>query len=525
MSWFAGLAALLLSFLLLQRLPLTFGDDLNIIAIAKSAGWKQLFSELINPLTPAWYVHGAECQLTTRVFQTLVFKILYSFFGYSFDAFNFHKALAFSVCVGLVFRITALYFKTLLGGGIAAIFFLVSAPLFFTTSWIADTEVLSQAFLLGSVYFFLKIRNKNEFCPAPRLLLFAILYFVCGWMAIKLKETARLLPFVVFAYLVTVCGYSFLRRVSVRKESFWIAVIPTSILLFAVIPFFPDQNLALDSKSDTALRSLHIDGFLIFFRFLISEIFYPFLGMALAFVMLKFCPDSDKKEGSKFELSSNFIFVAFWIGASCAGLFLNFELTTATTRYFSTALLPCYILCGAIIGLAFKFYQKACFLHKPISIAMCLLCLFSLGSLNGGSFFSFKLDEILFFRNFNLAINVADYRLTYKLYCDFYGHCPSMQELDDFYRNNKSMFSEIRLKEWDKNTAFTKGALERHAAKWGKSYVFSFRGDLDVSHRYLKLTDSGDTHSGSFYNDLFSKIKKKSIRSIYLYRFIPDVSV
>ena len=144
------LIGVLFAFFLLQDLPFTFGDDLNVIHTARESSWGVLLRAVLNPFTPAWYVHGEECLLTTRAFETFLFKAVFQGFGYSPNAFQAVKVLGFAGC-GLLISLLVLWgTENRVVALAAAIFFYLLPPVYRSLSWIADLEIHRKAEKAGS---------------------------------------------------------------------------------------------------------------------------------------------------------------------------------------------------------------------------------------------------------------------------------------------------------------------------------------------------------------------------------------
>jgi len=505
------------SFLLLQNLPFTFGDDLNIVYIAKITDWSKLIGEFVHPFTQALYVHGLSCQLSTRVFQTLIFKLSYLLGGYQVNFFWLHKALAYGFCCSGVFAIVSHFSKKIYPGAFAAMFIGFCTPVILSMAWLADTEVVAQAFLIMSLYIFIRLADPAFNGSKIKTAVLLVGYFLAAWAAMKLKETARIIPLITLGYLILTWKGDRGPGKALRS----VLLILSGILFLSIIPGFREAQVVIDTKSHGVLQNLSVKGLMtvaarLFDYFFIPSavlIFYAILGFFTRFNFPKPAAVTGKE-------SPLWIVLALWTLFSLAGFTLGFDIES-NPRYMTTPMIPLGIVMFILLGRAFERVVEANgrILTRIFSVFFLIACLFQgfPGSKNG--FFVFKLDEVLYARNFWGGTDIAIFKMASRVYSDYYGRSePTWQDLHHFFHHEKNRFSGMQLKEWDINQKFDNKQLSESFTEWGALYVYSFSPDLETRYSWLNKIYEDTTDNNSFYSGIIKKIKKKAVRRFYLYK-------
>ena len=204
--------------LLLQNLPFTFGDDLNNIHFAKHTSWSVLLREVVNPFTPAWYVHGGKSLLATRAFEILLFKILVTLFGYAPNAFWSLKAIGYAGSGAVICLLLTFFTRNLWIGFAGSIFFFVFPPVYETVSWISDSEILAELCVLVTFFMYMYLYTDQKKRSAIEILPLILVLIGVSWLGMKLRETARMVPFVLAAFLIVHQNTSILSWVRESKK-------------------------------------------------------------------------------------------------------------------------------------------------------------------------------------------------------------------------------------------------------------------------------------------------------------------
>jgi len=210
--------------LLTWGLPLPFGDDMQQIQTAVDVSWGELLSKWLTPFSPAWHIPSTDAYLTTRIFETVALKVLFSWGGYEASIYHWFKdgiaALLTTVLFLYVYRAGG---RCLPAIGVSLLF--IATPfVYHSVSWIADFEVVSQLCVLLAAICFLKIYLGSKSWS----LFFLSIFF--AWLSYKTRETAKILPLVEIGFLIV---GSF--RVQRMREK-WRAGLIAAISLVLVIP-------------------------------------------------------------------------------------------------------------------------------------------------------------------------------------------------------------------------------------------------------------------------------------------------
>lgn len=506
---------------LLQNLPFTFGDDLNNINLVKNTPWPVLLRALANPFTPAWYVHGIESLLTTRAFFSVLFKLLYDQFGYNENAFWALKAAGFAGTGALVFLLVAALTQKKWVGFMAALFLFTLPPVYRTVSWISDIEIVTELFILTSFFLFLSVYFCGEKSSLKRTLPTVILLMASAYLGMKLRETARMIPFILLGFIIFHQNRNLVKwlRTDARNK----VLVITSLLLFLpIIPWKGPTAGEFDVRSHAAVFQVDYRNFL----YILTPLFQMMVWLPLLIVGIFIFMRVTKSWAKKEEAAAHrppggiFLFFVLWAGFSTLAFALNFKVQD-NIRYLTTPLIPLTILAFCLYGRIVPTFEKPLLRYIPhgLIIAAVILSIFA-----GGNW-----KEIRFAREYLGGVEIADYKLTTKLNEDYYQDREiSWQELDDFFRGKGRTIPEsreIKIKAWDEDAKekLRPENLERTALKWGGAYVLVFENLPDdaralLEDANLELIYESTTSNGSVYNKVFRK-RRKANRPIFLYKY------
>jgi len=510
--------------LLLQNLPFKFGDELSVIYRIREASWGTVLQALLNPFASAWYIHGGESLFVSRILEAFLFKVLFTLFGYNPNAFWSLNILGFAASGVFIFFFLLLLTKNQWLGVVGSLFFYFLPPVFRCISWVADVEIVVQAFVLASFLIFWILytsSQKNRFSAFGLLLLL----FICSWLGMRLKETGRIIPVVILGFLVLDQNRHILNWLGKDRKNGWLLAI-LLLLLATVIPWRAPRGLELDSLSHTAIFKFDLNNLAMTLNQLMPLLAPPLVALLGCILLAKV--GKRRKEMQEFSWPRGMpIFFLIWIGLCMMGYSMNFQLE-GNIRYLTTILVPLTVF---ILALFERPLRELCEIQRGLArpVAFALLgisVLFQADVEEGRLHLNAKSDEILFIRNFHIGTDIAEYFLTKKVYEDRFGKSePSWQELERFRWGRspaqKGEFVEIRVKHWDPSQDSSVESLEKVARKWGVAYVLSFENGLYREDRRVKQIHKISTNTGSLYSLLISKIKKKSHRLAYLYRFSP----
>jgi len=499
--------------LFLQNLPFTFGDDINNVHFVKTISWTPILRGVLNPFTPAWYVHGMDSLLTTRPFLTFLLKSLYELFGYNPNAFWCLKAASYAGVSALICLFLILFTQQKWLGILGSVFFCLLPPVYRSISWISDSEIIAEFFLVISFFVFLRLYTAEGRQKLSHSLLPVLVLIASAWLGMRLRETARMIPFVLTGFLLLHQNISlpqWLGQGSKNKLLFAVSL----LLFFLVIPWDPAAGAQFDARSHLAIFNLRFDH--------LPQTLWPLFQtigalLLLPIAMIIFILWRSGAKGDKTfwrKSSVPLFFFTIWSLFPLASFLLNFKVAD-NNRYLTTPLIPLILLTFTFFGnLSLEFNEK---LRKYLRVGFLVVVLVSSQR---------NLDEIVFIRHFYGGIDIADYLLTKKAYEDrFNDPDASWEELDDFYAGrglaSKPEFQVAKIKEWDPNMReeVKPENLAKLASKHGVVYVLSLTDGLFQNEPRVKQLWKTTTANGSFYSWIMPKIKKKTNRACYLYKY------
>ncbi len=172
-----------------------FDNDYDWISQAQS-DWSEILQDIFRPMPRDWGFQN-------RPLQVLCFKMIYTFFGYDPGPYYAFKCFLFAlVTCGICVFCLGLGFGRAVGFTSAAIFAL-SSPVFSSTLWVSDFELLAQLFILSAFSCFLFLENHRCFeenrVKFYLLQGFTLLFAILGHAA---KGSAKIVPFVVLGFLL-----------------------------------------------------------------------------------------------------------------------------------------------------------------------------------------------------------------------------------------------------------------------------------------------------------------------------------
>ena len=203
-SGFIALILFLITFLwiliLAQGVPLNDLDDWDHVLAAKDLSWGVLMENLFTPWSKSLYWDGQSNRLNEvtqrRTFLTVVLKFSYSLFGFRFlPFFIFSKAFFFAGSVAILFLllIKITQSRTFSLGGI--LFYIMVPAHYIHLLWPTDPICMVHFFILFGLwnYTFL-YKNLEENGARSKFLGRLVLFTISGWLGMKTKEPAVILP-------------------------------------------------------------------------------------------------------------------------------------------------------------------------------------------------------------------------------------------------------------------------------------------------------------------------------------------
>lgn len=255
------LAVFVISFsffdLLLTGLPFHYGEDTEMLRLALETPWSSLLALSLNPFSPHLYQFSEETYFKTRPFETLVFKMVGSVFGFRAAPLYRVKSLSAALMCAAVF-LTLLSVSASWGVAFLGCLFYVTAPsLFASVRYIHDYEVVSQCFLFASLLFFWGLGRDDRSWKKTLLEAAGCLFF--GTIAMRTKEPAKALPLILALFLVLQYRWNVFNALKNRKVKIQAVV----LLLFTASALFPFLANFPAPKESLSWNPGHIYSFLI----------------------------------------------------------------------------------------------------------------------------------------------------------------------------------------------------------------------------------------------------------------------
>ena len=497
---------------LLAGLPFHYGEDAEMLALALQTPWRRLLTLSLSPFSPHLYRFGAETYFTTRPFETLIYKLSGTIHGFRaaplYTVKCFLAALVGTALLLLLYQATQSYATSLFGW----LFFITAPALYASVRYVHDYEIVSQFFLILTLYFFWIVAEKK--CSSLKGLFLVLFCLLFGTLAFHTKETAKTLPLIL-------AGFCLLRH-RINFRCFCVLIFFSASIL---LPFFVQSPESLKSLS---LNPAHIYSFLVQNAFgyesgMAPALFTPenivpgsflgtfgyFFGWAFLFIIIAGAL-LRKKVVYQYPFRSLFFFALAWWGAALAGYSLIDRLDD---RFLTVSLFPGTVV--VFLGLHYSLEKlRATNGHLH---ALSLVFLIPLLLANSQR----NLDHILFARNYHGGWLVAEDKIFRTILQD--------QEPDRIateVRIHRYLLNEIPkeilllvrpLEGWDRPVDFP--SLEALKERFPSLYVVSQVSDPFKNQADWRLLAEVSTLTDSLYGRLIRKVKKKSARTLYLYKW------
>ena len=208
-----------------------FDNDYDWIATAAGSSWTRILSEIFRPIPEGWgFQH--------RPVQVLCFKGLHGLFGTNPLPYYAFKGLLFAAAVAGIAAFCRIGGFSNQAAFTAATVFGLSSPAFASVLWVSDFELLAQLFTLCAFTLVL-IARRSGYYDQDRLrsLLYQAALLLTVILAHKSKGSAKLIPAILFAYLL-ITNRQALKRHLLVLSLMVLTVVPVHRLLADPVPPF-----------------------------------------------------------------------------------------------------------------------------------------------------------------------------------------------------------------------------------------------------------------------------------------------
>ncbi len=216
-------------------LPVDFNADyLQTHIRAASIGNGEILKYIINPLTPVWFYPEDGRMEYVRPLQVLLFNIVHRQFPYSVVPFHYLAAIGLGLLAVVFFILIYLGTESFLFGWLGVLLYTSFPSNYFIMSSVCpiDFQFYLSIITISSLGIF-SFLTSGIWKRKIQFVFGILLWFVLIWMAIKLKSTEKIIPFICFAFLSLRLPY-ILKSIGKIKVAVLILVLFSSLIL--VIP-------------------------------------------------------------------------------------------------------------------------------------------------------------------------------------------------------------------------------------------------------------------------------------------------
>lgn len=212
-------------------LPVDFNaDHVNNVQGTEAVSYETLIRMIINPFTPAWFYPAEGRMEYLRPLQFLLMKFYFEKFHYSLVPYHVTAAAGHGILL-VIFSIFIYFFsRNILFAWLAALLYTSFPTNFFMMTSVFSMDFQYYVSLLSiaslSLFGFLtfqKVKSKVIFVGS------VLTWLITMWLAIKLKSSEKVLPFIMVSFLL-------LRASFILKRIGWLRTIILVLLLVSATP-------------------------------------------------------------------------------------------------------------------------------------------------------------------------------------------------------------------------------------------------------------------------------------------------
>lgn len=524
--------------LLTQGLPIGDPDDWDHILAARDLPWKTLVTNLSVPwcTSKLWIGQIDRMNEVThrRLFLSIILKSVYSFFGFRFwPYYIFSKAIFFAGTLTLLFflalRLTNSFFFSLL-----SVLFFATVPAHYAhVLWLSVPDTMIHFWMSVGIILYLQIFSNIKTGGSQKYFTgLALSLLLIGWIAIKTKETALLLPLTLGTSTIL---YS--KDLWAHKRKLFPLLAILGFLVFLFIPIAGIQNKVgppshfqfetisrmlfrnyrggYEDEARIALFSLKHVWPVSIFRTLGFFSLWSLIGTALLYLAAKLKSRSSISRPNKPLI----VVLTIWLFYEICfmGLF------QPDARYFSGTMIPIVLLAAYFVRCTGYLWSSA--------VRKCFFLLVA-ASVIYHSFRNFQ--HVIYLRTLigqkaNRFLNVAQ-----SIYRDQFPEQPlSLEEVVPFYTaqyvpepknrpriEHVTYFIEMDYGTWNKTESGSLEEFEAYAKKGSPYYGTTSKDKFkDDPHARLIKTISGFNRD-SWVETLIYRLKRKNPREFYIYKYV-----
>ncbi|MDD5218854.1 MAG: hypothetical protein PHS88_12255, partial [Candidatus Omnitrophica bacterium] len=170
---------------------------------AEAASYKDLIKLTLDPLTPAWFYPAEGLMEYLRPLQFLWMKVYFQFFQSSLIPFHVTAAIGLGLLSALMVYLIYYWTGSLLFGWLAVCLYASFPSNYYmlTSTFSGDFQFYVSLLSLSAMLLCCRLSFGSFRRPAAFFAAFA-LWIIAIWIAVKLKSSEKVIPFVCLAFLV-----------------------------------------------------------------------------------------------------------------------------------------------------------------------------------------------------------------------------------------------------------------------------------------------------------------------------------
>lgn len=257
--------------------PVDFtADHISNIRDTSAFSYGELFRFILNPTTPAWfYPPGDGSMAYLRPLQFFLMKLYFNAFDYALPPFHLTAAIGNGILGLVLFTFIYQWTRNRLLAFLAIVFYSSLPSNFFTMSstFSMDFQHYIGLTTLSALFLFGQLTLKKTKTSARFILLVAG-WVIMTWLAIKLKSSEKVIPFICGAFVVLRFQF-ILRKIGRTKTVLIFGVIASLMILVVPLQSF-DAWIGKDAKTVSLTPSSEKDKAALSFHWknLIQRAFY-----------------------------------------------------------------------------------------------------------------------------------------------------------------------------------------------------------------------------------------------------------
>ncbi len=195
----------------------------------------EILKYIANPFTPVWFYPEDGRMEYVRPLQVLLFNLVHRQFPYTVVPFHYLAAIGMGLLNVVLFSIIFYFTRNPLYGWLGALLYTSFPSNYFIMSSVCpiDFQFYLSVITISSLVAFGFLtsgrwRKKIRFAGG------ILLWFTLVWIAIKLKSTEKIIPFICFAFLCFRLRYT-LKAIGKVKTIILFAVLASSLILIVPV--------------------------------------------------------------------------------------------------------------------------------------------------------------------------------------------------------------------------------------------------------------------------------------------------